>query len=74
LDEKAKIKAKKQHVATSRWDLAALCNAGGPVGLRRLRDRARLAKVSMGKGRAFDRVRGELVVLAGAAKADSVNA
>ena len=33
----------------SRWNLAALCNAGYPIGLRRLRDRTRHFKVSIKK-------------------------
>ena len=33
----------------SRWCLAALCNAGDAIGLRRLHDRARHQKVSIGK-------------------------
>jgi len=37
--------------ATSQQGLAALCNAGDFVGLRSIRDRSRLDKVSMGKGK-----------------------
>jgi hypothetical protein len=65
IERPSKIEAKKQEVPTLQKILAALCNAGGFSGLRRLHDRARLAKVSIPKGRAFDRVGEELVVLAG---------
>ena len=37
----------------SRWCLAALCNAGDAIGLRRLHDRARHRKVSIVGKRIF---------------------
>jgi hypothetical protein len=51
------MKPKNQDEPSLQMVLAALCNAGGQSGLREIHELLRLGKVSMRKGRAFDRIR-----------------